>query len=35
MEEVMLCIVRLLTDTPDPLHGLPDVARVPRRQSAP
>lgn len=31
MEEVMLCIVRLLTDTPDPLHGLPDVPQCSKK----
>lgn len=31
MEEVMLCIVRFLTDTPHLLHGLPDVPQCSKK----
>lgn len=31
MEEVMLCIVRFLTDTPHPLYGLPEVPQFSKK----
>lgn len=31
MEEVLLCIVRFLTDTPHPLHGLPEAPQCSKK----